>query len=433
MKRRGKTLYMETSTPDGLFGTSYDHEVGKQKPNYDAPPYDRWPNGESYSPFVDAGINYDPEDLPFHVNEMQQIRTSYNPDKIADLAERVKSSEYKEPYIELEQAIRIAEFTSPEALRQFLDDFQLFHGLAEPIDFDIFDPEPNGNIRILNYGHRRTRAIKVASKQFNYTVLNKDVKKECMINPTFERFIDAQSRENEHDRPDPEDEALEIRKRFNFYTVKNDGAAPTRAWLARKMGLSTDKVRDALRFTDLSPSIMEWFDHGIINYAVAVECWRLREAAMHYYPQKYPQKYEVGSGKLAEDAEALVLAELTNFAKDHMQGASYERKLKVIQAKINSLDISKQEVALFDDSMWDDPQAQKAVGGKKMAKYAITVLEHRLNDAEVTDDELLALETLYDSVLRKRAEREQQQAVLLAEAKALAESVAYQESQALFG
>lgn len=68
-----------------------------------------------------------------------------------------------------------------------------------------------------------------------------------------------------------------------------------------------------------------------------------------------------------------------------------------------------------------------------MAKYAITVLEHRLNDTEVTDDELLALETLYDSVLRKRAEREQQQAVLLAEAEALAESVAYQESQALFG
>ena len=63
-------------------------------------------------------------------------------------------------------------------------------------------------------------------------------------------------------------------------------------------GLSEDKVRDALRFTDLSPQIMQWFNEGIINYAVAVECWRLREAALSYYSQKYPHKYEAGSGKL---------------------------------------------------------------------------------------------------------------------------------------
>lgn len=402
MRRRA-----ESSGPEGLFGTSYDHEVDRQRPSYDAPPYDRWPDGQRYTPFVDSGLEYDPEDLPFHVNEMPQIRTKYNPDKIEDLAERVKTGEVRPPYIELEQAIRIAEFTSEEALRQFLDDFQLFHALPEPITLDYFDPEPNGTIRILDYGHRRVRAIKVATRQFNYTALNKDVKKEIMVNPAFERFIDAQSRENEHDRPGPEDEAVEVRKRFNFYTAKNNGTVPTKTWLARKMGLSEDKVRDALRFTDLSPQIMQWFNEGIINYAVAVECWRLREAALSYYSQKYPHKYEAGSGKLATDAEALVLAELAKFASDHMQGVSYDKKLKVIQAKIKSLDISQQQVALFDDSEWDDPQQQKRIGGKRMAQYAIRVLTYRALDPDVTDAELVAIQELSErskEVQQARAE-----------------------------
>lgn len=429
MKRGGKTLDMVVSTPEGLFGTSYDFEVKKQKPNYDTPPYNRWPNGEYYEPFVDSWGVYDPEALPFHVNELPQLRTSYDSDKIESLAERLKTGEAKPPHIKLEQAIRIAEFTDPQSLQQFLGDFQLFHNLDEPVDLGHFDPEPSGAIRILNYGHRRTRAALVATKPLGYRPLNKDIKKEIVENPTFEQFISAQSRENEHDRPSLEDEAIDIRKHFDYYTAKNNDTPPTKAWLARKMGLGEGKVRDALRFTDLSPRIMEWYDNGIINYAVAVECWRLREAAKVYYPQKYPNKYPVGSGKLAADAEALVLAELTQFARSHMQGASYEKKLRVVEAKIRSLDITKQQVALFDDSEYDDPQNQNRIGGKNMARYAVMVLEHRMGDAGVTDEELIAVESLYLKAKVLRQVRHDEERRLAQEASQLA---SFTEHQALF-
>jgi len=68
MKRRVKTLHMGVVQREPLFGDSYDKEVNKQRPNYDASPFNRWPDGHYYRPFVDSGLEYEPEEMPFHVN-----------------------------------------------------------------------------------------------------------------------------------------------------------------------------------------------------------------------------------------------------------------------------------------------------------------------------------------------------------------------------
>ena len=394
--------------------------------DYTAAPFAEWPDGRHYVPFRDQSAGLDTATLPFHVNELEQIRTEYNTQGIEDLAAQVRTPDGVEPYFKLVQSIRIAEFTNRESLENFLKDFRLYYGGAVEVSIDELSPEPDGSIRILNYGHRRCRAVSAACKPHSYQPTRTDVKMEIDTNPTFEEFIGAQYRENEHQRPSIVDEANNIRRLHEFYANKNDGKHLTQAELARRCGYNENKIRDALRFTELPSEVLAFYEYGLVNYSTAVEAWRLIDVYEQYLHTMYPERFPKGSPSLKREAVDSSLLVLNKLTEAHMQGLSHVQKQQMIKNTIDSLQPGAMD-GLFDGGY--EPAALRLKRIRKgLTETAFRAIE--INVATLDEASVEAALGMVAALTERLQERQDTLELLRLQAEAGARSI--QDDEGLF-
>lgn len=383
-------------------------------------PFAEWPDGRRYAVFQDRSTGLDMATLPFHVNELDQIRTEYDTQGIDDLAAQVRTPDGVKPYFKLVQSVRIAEFTDQASLEAFLADFRLYYGGMVEVSADDLSPEPDGSIRILNYGHRRCRAVRAACEPHGYWPTRADVKTEIDTNPTFEEFIGAQYRENEHQRPSIVDEANNIRRLHEFYASKNGGDYLTQAELARRCGYNENKVRDALRFTELPPEVLAFYEYGLVNYSTAVEAWRLIDIYERYLHTMHPERFPKGSPALRREAVDSSLLVLNKLTEKHMQGLSHDQKQQMIKNTINSLQPGAMD-QLFDDEESGAVAPRLRRARTKMVQTALGAIELNaptLDEAGVA----MALEAVAALAEKLQARRDMLE-VLRLQAEAGAQSV----------
>lgn len=98
-------------------------------------------------------------DEPFFVNELPQTRSVYDIDELVELADSMELDEPIPPYFYQEQPIQIAEFDNQDDLIAYIISHADFYGIEPNLDVSRFEKHPSGTWRILNFGHRRVRAI----------------------------------------------------------------------------------------------------------------------------------------------------------------------------------------------------------------------------------------------------------------------------------
>lgn len=350
------------------------------------------PSAEDVEAYVRGELSI--KQLPFYVNELPQVRSEYDVDALVALARAVETSEDAEPYIDLIHDLDVLEYDNAEDLQQYLDDHRLYHGYDTSIALESLVRRPDGTWRLLNCGHRRNRATRIVAEHHDYVLKEIDVPVHIHRNLSFERAIIRQGRENEHERVSQEDMVNDIAKHQRFFTHRF-GRTPTHVELSRISGYTPDRISAALRFYNLPEEVKGFYRQDLINYTIAVECYRLIEAAKTYYVRKSPERYgagvEGGSAKLEQVARDVTLARLNIFMTDAMKGVSAEKKHEVILAKIHELTnaatyITDELFELADEA--DNPERQRKFSGAKLGKYAASVILDRIQRGEANDEEL---------------------------------------------
>jgi hypothetical protein len=354
------------------------------------------------------------EQLPFYVNELPQVRSEYDVDALVALARAIETCEDDEPYIDLIHDLDVLEYDNADDLQRYLDHHQLYHGYETPIAIESLVRRPDGTWRLLNCGHRRNRACRIVADSHGYVLKDDDVPQQIHHNLSFERAIIRQGRENEHERVSPEDMANDIAKHQRFFTHRF-GRTPTHVELSRISGYTPDRISAALRFYSLPEEVKGFYRQDLINYTIAVECYRLIEAAKKYYVRKYPERYgagiEGGSATLQQVAHDVTLARLNIFMTDSMKGVSAEKKHDVILAKIRELTNGSTYITdeLFElEDGADDPERQRRVSGARLGKYATEVILNRIERGEADEHEMAQYAAIVEALAlaQTRAEAE---------------------------
>mgnify|MGYP001608184680 FL=1 len=122
---------------------------------------------------------------------------------------------------------------------------------------------------ILVSGERRYRAIlKNGSKYISASVGSIDA---------F-RALKIQFQENIHVPVPPAEEAESYKKLFQLIREKNPGLT-IRAF-AGKVGRSTSKISDSLRYCELPQSLRDMVENGTVPYGFGLELWKLHKAGV---------------------------------------------------------------------------------------------------------------------------------------------------------
>lgn len=183
------------------------------------------------------------------------------------------------------QAAAIAYLNEPHA-QEYLQklsewykkDIQLGDRLGEPDDQAIL-PDEHGMYRFMIFGHRRRRAVKLASIKHsvdNGLEPNPDYLPLTARIYTNVSFMDAkrmQLTENKREDVAGPAEALEVAR---FYEVgKEDGVFSTQTECAEQLGITVYELKKAIRFTRLPGAVQNLAFDDKIEYSVAATLARL--------------------------------------------------------------------------------------------------------------------------------------------------------------
>lgn len=270
---------------------------------------------------------------------------------------------------------------------------------------------PDGTWWVLIAGHRRNRAMNAVARQHDYTLKGDDVKTDVYKNMPFDEAIAMQGRENEHARVSSEDAAEDIKRHYDFYVWKNQGAIPTYVEIARISGYTPARVSDALRYCGLPPEVKREYTSGMIQYAMAVRCSTLLDAYSDLYLAKHPDVYGVqvagGSERLAIDTRDAVLAVINHLKSAHLARMSGARKMEILEEKIRSVKHAATFVTdeLFELSEAELPRERRSRSEKKLGMYAADVVLQRLRSGiELSPAELALLTEIVEEYQRQSSD-----------------------------
>jgi len=247
----------------------------------------------------------DMSQLPFCVNELPQIRTTYDPVALQELAVSLDGGA-EPPHLRQVNPIQVNEFDDAGKLQAYLDEYRVFyngggHTVVIP-DSSELERRTDGTWRILIAGHRRCRAMRIVADKYGYALRESDVRIDVYHNLPFADAVSLQGRENEHREVDPVEAANDIARHYYYFQYKNGGRVPTQKELVLLTGYSADRVSKALRYHSLPDELKDYYTSGQLPFNIVARLRSLYDAEYSYRTQKYPQQAAGCSDELTRDA-----------------------------------------------------------------------------------------------------------------------------------
>lgn len=310
------------------------------------------------------------------INEIEQIRKTYDEQAITELATSIAHKEDSNTWFDMYNPL-LAAYLTPEEAEQYLKEHAAFHEGSQSID--SLTPDHDGNYVILISGHRRKRAIKQLLDQH-------DIKPECILvnvnlrrGITFEEALVAQVRENTHEKVSPTETAKYI-EQLHAYLKNKEGAQPTYRRLSMMTGISEGIISTALRFQRLPESIRKLATtHGdILPYSTLVKL----EPLMRKRGELYDKLLSLGQTMDGEKRKTYVENHLHIAANKIVElrlGA--KKRIHFIQQQIS--DIEQQIINAqpsFDLIAETSSGAQRNASNARLGSAAISALRHAYED-----------------------------------------------------
>lgn len=308
------------------------------------------------------------------INELEQIRKTYDPQAIEDLARSMKheNSETGEISFDMYNPPLTA-YLSYEEAKEYLSQHAAFYGSSRTIDEIV--PDRYGNYVILISGHRRKRAIEflmdgnggVSPDQVNVNVnLRRGI--------TFEEALIAQIRENTYEKVSPVETAKNIEQLY-IYLRDRTGKKPTHREIAAKTGLSENVVGTALQFQQLPDSIkILATTHGdILPYSTLIKL----EPLMRKYGELYDLEKSFGSDMGNESREIYIENKLhiaTNqIVRLRLKAEKIISYIQNLKQNLEEQILNAQPTFELDYEPGTAPQLRKSY--HSLAKQALSALE----------------------------------------------------------
>lgn len=329
------------------------------------------------------------------INELEQVRHTYNPAAISELAQSLvtrpldeitpalSDEELRKLFVLLHQ-VTVGHFTDTQAAQKYIDDHAEFYGI-EPVDAarDLLWGE-DGTADILIAGHRRRRASELVAQLAGRSSDWFEMESNSLDNPEFGAAIGLQMRENVYERPPVVEEARGIRLHTE-YLARQTNRWPTIHEVAADLGMKDDKVADALAFTSLPPEIQAYTNDGLLSYTVVRSLKRLEAA----YEKLYGAKVEAGH-KLEETKDQYVLAHLVIFANTLVSkklGARVDSADERVDAKVKEIlglaDYQTGELFIFEDARSHERRDRSSA---MLSDLAVKVLLHQAATGQLSPE-----------------------------------------------
>lgn len=322
------------------------------------------------------------EAVPFQaVNELPQVRTVYDPAKLAELADAIRSGEpgaQGSAAFTLVSALSVGRFTPTEA-GLYITEHGEFYEIPRKDRVAVEDlARYQDDVLILIAGHRRRRAIRFLLDEMGIHPTRARVAAHIQTALSFDEALYLQLRENTYEKPDPCDEARAIERAYQHQS-RLEGSATNIRHLASELGFSETKVRDALQFASLPSSIQKIATDGVLSYTVTRQLKPLYDAFLARY------KYEpLEQAVLRAEAETLTFC-MVDIEKT-LSGKSDTTLQLAIANKTK--EVLGQAMYQSDELFFMDqtPLERFGTASRKLAGTALRVVEHVVQS--YPDDEL---------------------------------------------
>ncbi|QJU08467.1 hypothetical protein FBF28_02735 [Candidatus Saccharibacteria bacterium oral taxon 488] len=326
------------------------------------------------------------------INEIEQIRKTYDPGAITELATSIVHEEDGNTWFDMYNPL-LAACLTPEEAEQYLKEHAAFHEGSQSID--SLTPDHDGNYIILISGHRRKRAIEQLLSQHDIapecTLVNVNLRRGI----TFEEALVAQVRENTHEKVSPIETAKYIEQLY-IYLRDKEGAQPTYRRLSMMTGISEGIISTALRFQRLPESIrLLATTHGdILPYSTLVRL----EPLMRKRGELYDKLLSLGQTMDGEDRKTYVENHLHIAANKIVKlrlGA--EKRIHFIQQQISDIELQIINAQpCFDLIAPTSSGEQRHVSNTRLGGAAISALHHAYggNPGNMPPEQLAELKEL---------------------------------------
>ena len=326
--------------------------------------------------FIEFGPkNTAPVPLPT-INEIEQIRKTYDPGAITELATSIVHEEDGNTWFDMYNPL-LAAYLTPDEARQYLKEHAAFHKGSQSID--NLTPDDDGNYVILISGHRRKRAIEQLLSQHDIapecTLVNVNLRRGI----TFEEALVAQVRENTHEKVSPTETAKYI-EQLHAYLENKEGAQPTYRRLSMMTGISEGVIGTALRFQRLPKSIRKLATtHGdILPYSTLVRL----EPLMRKRSELYNKLSSLGQTMDGEKRETYVENHLHIVANTIVEGLlGAKKRNQYIQQQISDLELRIINAQpSFDLIAETSSGAQRKASEIRLGKTAVSTVQYVYGD-----------------------------------------------------
>jgi hypothetical protein len=344
------------------------------------------------------------------LNEMAQVRQSYDPDGIEDLARSMVRGEMPEGLqraalsreeigqrLVLLHPLAVGRFSSLDNAQRYLDDHADHYGIDIPRAAESLEQAADGFYYLLIAGHRRKRALQLLRDEFG---IEDDVFKiatHVFDDVEFGEALGLQLRENVHDRPPAVEEARSIERYYNH--LQKTGRFVSIKKLANQLGMGPAKVSAALAFAGLPEDVkaLAIGDKSPLSYSVVSKLRPLFDG----YLQRYDMLHEAdqhSEAERAKDAEERVLIVANKIISNKLNDGE-AKAFKVITGHMDQL---RQEAyamdMLFAAPDNESPRALRTQQDQRIGETVLRVLEHFVQYERLTKHQRVRLLSMLNSL-----------------------------------
>ncbi len=350
-------------------------------------------------------ITFGPKRLEFvpypAINELQQVRTTYAPAAIEELAKSIQADQttagVSSDTFELANPLLVG-YHSKKSAKAYIAEHGDYYRIPkkERLDYQNLTPLNDETAVILIAGHRR-RAIGHLLTMNNIQPTEARIGASVHDDIEFSEAIGLQLRENVYERPLPQDEARAIDLLYR-HRASQQGVKPNIKQLASQIGFSETKVREALTYASLPESIQAYTTSGVLSYSAVRQLAPLYDAFNALYKDETP-------------AERLHKAELSvhefcNITLTRLlSGKSEEKISKAIANRVKEIQGQAQyQQATLDFLIEADGiEYRKRRTERQLGVTALAVVEHQLHAGALRGGEIDKLEALLASYRANQA------------------------------